>query len=77
MSEKNNLQLLFDSYAVSETPVIIELDNKDRIPVASINLRELSIENYVLCETTSSPERYCLATHGIRIYFTYFRKMTA
>lgn len=67
----NSLTLLFNSYARSERPPVIELQNINHEPVAAIYLSMLHYDKLVVSETNNT-EHYYLFVDGVGIYFSYF-----
>lgn len=71
----NNLTELFQSYALTDQPPIIELQNINHMPVAALYLDKMNYLNLII-SSTNNTERYFLYVDGIGIYFSFFRKIT-
>lgn len=70
----SNLTTLFENWAEKEPETIIQLLNKDRIPVAALYLNKLQFESFSIVQTNNLSEKYYIYFNGIAIFFTYYKK---
>lgn len=68
------LKNLLEEWKSSGKCRILELRNKDMLPVAAVYLDKLDFSELALAETGTS-ERYYLYSGGIGVFFTYYSKM--
>lgn len=71
MQSNTSLTVLFNDYAKSEKPPVIELQNINHEPIAAIYLSRLKYNKLAVSETNNT-EKYYLYIDGIGIYFSYF-----
>lgn len=71
---EHSLTTLFQTYAESDNPPILELQNIDGKPVGALYLSEMKYKRFVVSETNNS-EKYYLYMDGIGIYFSFFQKI--
>lgn len=69
-----HLARLFEEWKSSGKCRILELRNKDMLPVAAIYLDKLDFSDLALTETDTS-EKYYLYSGGIGVFFTHYAKM--
>ena len=72
-----NLPSLFQHWAQESPLLIIQLQNKERVPVAALYLDEIDFEKIVLCQTNNISEKYYLHVNGIGVFFTYYQNLSA
>jgi hypothetical protein len=70
----SQLTTLFQGWAEREPETIIQLLNKDKVPVAALYLNKLKYDNLVITMTKHLSEKYYIYFDGIAIFFTYYRK---
>lgn len=70
----NQLTTLFQGWAEREPETIVQLLNKDRVPVAALYLNKLKYNNLVIAQTINISEKYYIYFDGIAIFFTYYKK---
>ena len=70
----NNNELLLKKWSSEKNPGILQLLNKDKIPVAAIYLDKINVETISILNATNINEKYYLYINGIAIFFTYFRR---
>ena len=68
----NSLAEIFTNWCNTGTTVV-QLLNKDHIPVAAIYLDKLNIDSIIICDSNSN-EKYYLYLNGIGIFFSYYKK---
>ena len=66
-----SLTTLFQAYAESDNPPILELLNINRKTVGALYLDKLRYKNFVISETNNT-EKYYLYIDGVGIYFSFF-----
>lgn len=64
---------LFNKWQQQDHTAVVQLLNKDHIPVAALYLNQLDLQNIAICQTQTS-EKYYLYMDGIAIFFSYYRK---
>lgn len=76
---ENSLTQLFRRYAEPTQSTIIQLENKDRLPVGALYLNGNSPEDIVVCLSERTEEKYYIyipsSIGNIALFFTYFRKL--
>jgi hypothetical protein len=72
---EHSLVTLFQTYAESENPPIIELLSIDNKTVGALYLENLRYRNFVISETNNT-EKYYLYIDGVGIYFSFYKKIT-
>lgn len=70
---ENNLLVLLNKWRQSGSRVI-QLLNKDNVPVGAVYLDKVDIEKLCICKTDNSTEKYMIFNDGLVVMFTYFRK---
>lgn len=68
------LVTLFNTYAESDDPPILELLDINNKPVGALYLGQLKYRNFVISETNNT-EKYYLYIDGIGIYFSFYKKI--
>ena len=68
------LVTLFNTYAESNDPPILELLDINNKPVGALYLGQLKYRNFVISETNNT-EKYYLYIDGIGIYFSFYKKI--
>ncbi len=71
---EHSLVTLFQTYAESDHPPILELLNIDGKPVGALYLADLKYKKFLISETNNS-EKYYLFVDGVGIYFSFFTKI--
>lgn len=71
---EHSLVTLFQSYAESEKPPILELLDINNKPVGALYLSQLRYKNFIVSETNNT-EKYFLVIDGVGIYFSFFKKI--
>lgn len=74
----NSITELFWHWAMEpEKGNIIQLLNKDQIPVGAIYLDKIKFnsDNISICETSRTSEKYYLYIDGIAVFFTYYKRV--
>lgn len=72
--ENCNLVALFSSWAETKPNTIVQLLNKDQIPVAALYLNKLKFESFSILKTNNLSEKYYIYFNGIAVFFTYYKK---
>jgi hypothetical protein len=65
--------MLFNKWQQQDHTTVVQLLNKDHIPVAALYLDQLDLQNIAICQTKTS-EKYYLYMDGVAIFFSYYRK---
>lgn len=71
--DASTAMMLFNKWQEQDRTTVIQLLNKDRIPVAALYLEYLDLSNIAICQTQTS-EKYYLYMDGVAIFFSYYRK---
>ena len=68
------LVTLFNTYAESDDPPILELQDINNKPVGALYLGQLKYRDFVISETNNT-EKYYLYVGGVGIYFSFYKKI--
>ena len=68
------LVTLFNTYAESNDPPILELRDINNKPVGALYLGQLKYRDFVISETNNT-EKYYLYVDGVGIYFSFYKKI--
>lgn len=80
ITENQNLPIckslvdLFNAYAESSVPPVLELQNINHKPVGAIYLSTFKYRNFTISETNNT-EKYYLYVDGVGIYFSFFKQI--
>ena len=74
MTVDHPLVTLFQVYADSQHPPILELLNINHKPVGALYLAEMKFKQFHISETNNA-EKYYLYIDGIGIYFSFYQKI--
>ena len=72
---EHSLVTLFQAYAESSNPPILELLDINNKTVGALYLENLRYRNFVISETNNS-EKYYLYIDGVGVYFSFYRKIS-
>lgn len=68
------LVTLFNAYAESVDPPILELLDINSKPIGALYLGQLKYRDFVISETNNT-EKYYLYIDGVGIYFSFYKKI--
>lgn len=74
MEYEHPLVTLFNAYAESEDPPILELLDINSKPIGALYLGRLKYRDFVISETNNT-EKYYLYIDGVGIYFSFYKKI--